>query len=239
MTKRNRPGRNCKGAMWMSRIAGIAAGAALAIASSTASASVAYDEGVSGDLSNSGTAPTALSVGVGHNEVSGMTGRDQAGVVDRDYFTFTVAPDQFLTAITLLSATSLPGRDVENPLSFIGVQSGNEVTVDPAATTAAGLLGWTHYGPGDASSDILDNIGAGFGATGFTGPLGPGSYAFWVQDTGSGMAAYSFDFIIAAVPEPSSWAMMLTGFGLLGLALRRRRTGQIFKGPSSARSLAM
>jgi hypothetical protein len=28
----------------------------------------------------------------------------------------------------------------------------------------------------------------------------------------------------AAVPEPASWAMMLGGFGLVGGALRRRRT---------------
>jgi len=28
---------------------------------------------------------------------------------------------------------------------------------------------------------------------------------------------------LAAVPEPASWAMMLTGFGLAGMAMRRRR----------------
>lgn len=29
------------------------------------------------------------------------------------------------------------------------------------------------------------------------------------------------------VPEPTTWAMMLTGFGLLGGALRRRRSGAV------------
>lgn len=32
----------------------------------------------------------------------------------------------------------------------------------------------------------------------------------------------SFRVITAAVPEPASWAMLLTGFGLVGLASRRR-----------------
>jgi hypothetical protein len=40
-------------------------------------------------------------------------------------------------------------------------------------------------------------------------------------------AATSFNPLYAAVPpgdvpEPATWAMMLTGFGLIGLALRRR-----------------
>lgn len=28
---------------------------------------------------------------------------------------------------------------------------------------------------------------------------------------------------LAAVPEPASWAMLITGFGVAGVALRRRR----------------
>jgi len=32
-------------------------------------------------------------------------------------------------------------------------------------------------------------------------------------------------FAAGAVPEPASWAMMIGGFGLIGAAMRRRRTG--------------
>jgi hypothetical protein len=32
--------------------------------------------------------------------------------------------------------------------------------------------------------------------------------------------------IFRAVPEPSTWAMMLIGFGLVGFSLRRRRGEQ-------------
>jgi hypothetical protein len=31
------------------------------------------------------------------------------------------------------------------------------------------------------------------------------------------------DYTIAAVPEPSSWALLIAGFGLTGLMARRRR----------------
>lgn len=30
---------------------------------------------------------------------------------------------------------------------------------------------------------------------------------------------------VAAVPEPATWAMMIFGFGLVGAAMRRRRSG--------------
>jgi len=37
---------------------------------------------------------------------------------------------------------------------------------------------------------------------------------------------YSIDDVsITAVPEPAAWAMMIAGFGLVGMAMRRRRTG--------------
>ena len=39
----------------------------------------------------------------------------------------------------------------------------------------------------------------------------------------SSQAAFEIDDIAAAVPEPSTWLMMILGFGLVGGALRRRR----------------
>jgi hypothetical protein len=42
---------------------------------------------------------------------------------------------------------------------------------------------------------------------------------------------FSLTFSAAAVPEPSSWMMMLVGFGILGGALRyRRRSTEVVYG---------
>lgn len=37
------------------------------------------------------------------------------------------------------------------------------------------------------------------------------------------LGEFTFDFVAAAVPEPATWAMMLTGFGFVGAAARRRK----------------
>jgi hypothetical protein len=40
---------------------------------------------------------------------------------------------------------------------------------------------------------------------------------------GSTQAAFEIDDVVAAVPEPATWLMMILGFGLVGAGLRRRR----------------
>jgi hypothetical protein len=209
--------------------------AALMLGSAPAVADTSYSETGSGDLSNSNTSPTPLTFGVGNNLVSGTTGSANS-VIDRDYFTFTLAPNQQLSAILVLEGTtSIPGRDPQNPLSFIGLEAGGSLT-DPGAPVVGALLGYTHYGPSLIGTDILDNIGAGAGAQGFSGPLGAGTYSVWIQEANVGTANYGFNFLVASVPESSTWAMMLSGFCLIGWSLRR---SQKRSGPSSARSLAM
>ena len=203
---------------WSTGIGAAAGAVALMLASAPAAAVVAYSETASGDLSNSGLAPTPITLVAGDNTISGTSGRNEAGAVDQDYFTFTLGADEYLTAIDILQGTVPIG------LSFIGVQSGNQVTVTGAGGSAAGLLGWAHYDAGDVGTNILDDMGvAAAGSTGFSPPLGPGSYAFWVQEASPGTAPYSFDFVVSHVPEPSTWAMMLVGFGAMAVSLRRKR----------------
>lgn len=43
----------------------------------------------------------------------------------------------------------------------------------------------------------------------------------------SGNKAFEVDNIAGAVPEPATWAMLLVGMGLVGGAVRRRRTGGV------------
>jgi hypothetical protein len=200
------------------------AAAAAALVSSPVEGAVVYDEAISGDLSNDGLAPTSIAFGVGDNIVQGTTGHDQAGAIDRDYFTFTIGQNQTLTAIDVLNGTTVLGL-----FSFIGLQSGSQVTLPTDAATAAGLLGWTHYDSGDVGTDILDDMSVAVnGSSGFTRPLGPGNYSIWLQEISPGSSVpFGFNFVVGQVPEPSSWAMMLAGFGLIGLTLRRRRVQKV------------
>ena len=185
---------------------------------SSAQAATAWDEAASGDLANVGTSATAVSLGLGSNIVTGTTGRSTVGVVDRDYFTFTLPAGWRLDSLTMLPGTTFLGPA---GLGFIGVQVGTQVTVDPTGGSAAGLLGWWHYNLNDMGTDILPSIGASPGASGFVGALPAGSYAFWIQETGTGSAAYNFDFGVSVVPEASTSMLLLAG--LAGLAFLRRR----------------
>jgi hypothetical protein len=90
--------------------------------------------------------------------------------------------------------------------------------------------------------DILVNF-VGGGMQSFTDVLFPNNHKFDINAEGneviesltfSGLEfngqSYDFDSlrqvsINAVIPEPASWAMMITGFGLVGGAIRRRRSG--------------
>ena len=130
---------------------------------------VVYDESINGDLSNSGLSPTVVSMALGSNQVWGTVGT--ANGVDLDYFTFTIQAGLQLSSITVL-----PGTQSGGALSFIGLQSGSQVTVPPDTQTAAGLLGWWHYSPSDINTDILAKMATpAMGSTGFTPPLPSGA----------------------------------------------------------------
>ena len=49
----------------------------------------------------------------------------------------------------------------------------------------------------------------------------PGTFSLTTQ--GNGLVQTTFSASTAAVPEPATWALMLLGFGGIGMAMRRRR----------------
>jgi hypothetical protein len=91
-----------------------------------------------------------------------------------------------------------------------------------------------------SNADVGDNASSGW--TPFTQTLAAGHYTITagVENVGDDLANFSSDFdgqllldnvslsdtggAIGGVPEPASWALMIAGFGLVGGALRRRRS---------------
>jgi len=183
---------------------------------SAAGAAEVYRESIDGELSSDGLEPTRIELGAGSNQIFGRIGSGGGGT-DLDFFVVDIPSAMQLSALTLLNDTRVLG------VSFIAVQAGEQFTVNPLAATANGLLGWHHYGASDIGTDILPAIGAGFGASGFTGPLPAGSYAFWLQETGGGSVTFGLDLQVQPVPLPSALGCLALSLPLL-LRGRRRRT---------------
>ena len=205
-------------------IAGVAVALLLGLAG-PARAAVIWDEAVNGPLGDFDHQTQLGPFAAGDNEIIGTVGQTSPGVFDRDYFSFSVPAGLGLTGLIVVNATSAGPLDI----SFIGIGAGTAITVGPVPTPpdASFLLGYRHYGPADIGSDILGEIGAPvapMGAAGFTPPLlGPADYAVWIQETAiCTTCIYDFDFVLAAIPEPTSGAVVLTSLGLL-VVLRRRR----------------
>ncbi len=59
----------------------------------------------------------------------------------------------------------------------------------------------------------------------FNASLASGPHTFTLIGTETGIGgSYAGQFSIAGVPEPMTWGLMVAGFGMMGMAMRRRRT---------------
>ncbi len=194
---------------------------ALLIAAPAGAATV-HDESVltDGDFSGVRTAPTPVAFSLGANDILGATGK--AGTApDLDYFTFVIPHGYVLDALIVLASDPSDGS-----FAFIGLQRGPVITVTPATATAADLLGYAHFGPGDLGTDILPEISTAAGAQHFTLPLGEGTYSVWIQDGHPAPSIYGLSFEVALVPLPGTALLTLAGFAsIAGMSLWRTRLG--------------
>ena len=84
---------------------------------------------------------------------------------------------------------------------------------------------WEWTGSGYNQYDI-NSLVVNLGGWDLTAPQGINDagqiVGFGIDEFGATRA-----FLLTAVPEPSSWAMLIAGFGLVGAALRRRRVAAV------------
>ena len=191
--------------------------------SNAAAAAVVYNEGVNGDLADSFSSPTGISIASpGANQVIGTLTNPGPALanVNRDYFTITIPFGYTLQSLILTNFTKTVGN-----LGFLAIASGATAPdpTTPAAQLPALLVGYTHLSTTLVGTDILPLIGHAAGATGFSQTLVAGTYTFWLQDTSVNTVD---DFTITlnvAIPEPASALLFGASLAGLGWARRRRR----------------
>ncbi len=190
--------------------------ATLALAA-TSHAGVLWNETNQGDLSNDWLTPTVATLVAsedGENILSGTSGDDGTGI-DRDYITVTIPAGAQLTGIILQDYFS-PDFNM-----FMGVVAGTTV-VNPEEATDQSVLGYALFGPSDLGNDLMEELAVPrYPGGGFIAPVGPGTYTFWIQQTGE-PTIYQMNFVV--VPAPG--AMVMAAMGLVVARARNRRANQ-------------
>ncbi len=115
-------------------------------------------------------------------------------------------------------------RRIANALG-LGPIGNNNFADTGLGAREVGIAGGDSGGPGfiDGKLASINSYGLTFGVN--FGDFGGGLNSGWGEFSGYVPVFIHTDFINAAVavPEPSSWAMMIAGFGLAGAAMRRPR----------------
>jgi hypothetical protein len=182
-----------------------------------------------------GTAPVVIPYGspsgypggafgepIGPNAV-GTLSPDAVGTNVAYFSSDTANPDSLTQTINLIAGTTYnigfdyyaPANGIANPndatLSFLinGLPAGSTLTAGSGSGTAA---------------QTWFNFNTSFVAM----ASGPAALTFEFRGLGVTAADFAIDRVYAvAVPEPAAWGMMIGGFGLAGMAMRRRRPARV------------
>lgn len=187
---------------------------ALAPLAAPAGPDVAWDESLDGDLSGDPLAPTQLALAPGDNRIVGSV--TTSTLDTRDYVTFTILAGQELTAIRQDVYVDVPGGG-PGDRGYNAIAAGATSAI-PDSTNGNLFLGGDHIDQLAPGTDLLAILAtAPLAGTGFTAPLGPGTYTYHLQQTGQQVVGYELVFQVAAsaAPVPASSPATLA---LLGLA---------------------
>ncbi len=213
-------------------VAGIVAVSALVVGA-PAKATI-YKEAVSGDLSDNKAAPTPLLLTPGFNSVSGhVAGFPEFGGTDpQDWVSFTIPAGFVMVSYVNAKYTGIDDQ------GFTGFQFGSSFSGDEF--DAASYAGYAHFGPlaqnPDGNPVRQSTVGVNLlplmadpsfapGTTGFTPPLGAGTYTFLIQQGDPNITGYQFNMVLRRagdLPDPGSTLGLLAIGSSAILALRRR-----------------
>lgn len=179
-----------------------------------------------------GTAPVVIPYGSGSGYPTGAFGE---AILPNTVA--TLSPDPVGTSVAYFSS------DTANPHSlsqFINLVSGTVYNIgfdyyapengisNPFDASLSFLVGGVPVGstlvagqPSGTPAKTWLNFGTSFTAT----ASGPAELQFQFKGLGVTAADFAIDrvYVTAAVPEPSTWALMLLGFGAVGGAMRMKR----------------
>ena len=163
----------------LSRFLSALIASACLLVASVALAGFDYDEYVSGDLSDLGTAPTLLAPEAGENYLAGSVGNFDE---DDDFFTFTVPADWVLASLELTYYSSSTNH------TFLGIEDAGTYVTGQANEN---YFGYVSFGEEHIGTNLLTEMGTSNGN--FTPPLGAGDYSFWLDEGGT-REDYEFTF---------------------------------------------
>jgi|KBSMisStaDraftv2_1062788.scaffolds.fasta_scaffold16478_5 hypothetical protein len=127
-------------------------------------------------------------------------------------------------SVTFMTGLSGPAHFGSGPYTVASSGSGDRFGIDVANGTARlWVAPLYHSGSALSATDTWDGATlAGLG-------LDPGVYTYsWGTGAHADTLQVRIGATTASVPEPSMWAMMLGGFGLMGGAMRARRKSVAF-----------
>jgi hypothetical protein len=177
----------------------------LAATASLAITSAANAATISGSFSTALFGVASSTPGIG----AGSTFTNVIGFVSSTTADFT--PIALGTAVTFAPVTATNGQSVSFASGF-GSFSGmlSNLTTAPAPFATVNFQSLGTFSPAGALGGFT--AGKALLTVGFTQTGGPGE-----------AISGSWTLSSTAVPEPASWAMLVMGFGLVGVATRRRQ----------------
>ena len=141
-------------------------------------------------------------------------------------FTVTVDPND------LWSAGGLPRWSNADGLTHDTFATGSDESGQAAGVQIGTDFGlWTENGLSAPYGTLVGDIGGVFQVLGanFSGPAwatGDLTLYYWDSNNGDN-SQFITASVNGAVPEPATWALMLGGFGLVGLTLRGRKAAML------------